>query len=168
MGAKIWSFDLGLNLTTLHLGVIDLPYADASYKSVKRRKPKTSSSGSKTTGDVATILESKYGIMSFFYEKYETQIMTKLEESFAGAARSMALGAGVTMDPSAGAATEIEAMFRDFLANKEMDGQVAGVATQASLDGVSHRFAQPYKKRRPRPSFIDTGLYEGSFKVWVD
>lgn len=168
MGAEVWSLDLGNVLTTLHLGVIDLPYADASYRSVKRKKPRRSSAGSRTTGDIATILEAKYGIMAFFYEKYEKKIMETLEESFIGAARTIALGGPLTIDPGSEASSKIEAMFRNMLTNKELDGQVPGVATQASLDGVSHRFAKPYAKRRPRPSFIDTGLYEGSFKAWVD
>jgi len=41
---------------------------------------------------------------------------------------------------------------------------------------VSHRFANPTHRRvkgaglvrrAPRPSFIDTGLYQASFKAWV-
>ena len=63
----------------------------------------------------------------------------------------------------------IETRFRHFLSQKEMDSLgVPGVPTKAALAGVSHRFKHPYAKRAPRPSFIDTGLYEASFRAWVE
>jgi hypothetical protein len=65
---------------------------------------------------------------------------------------------------------EIEERFKDFLSLQEMDKLgVPGVPTEAAKKGKSSRF----KRRRskggaPRPSFIDTGLYQSSFKAWVD
>jgi hypothetical protein len=64
---------------------------------------------------------------------------------------------------------EIEAAFRQFLEQQEMDGRVDGVPTKASLKGVSHRLKRPNAKDNPtRPSFIDTGLYSASMKAWTE
>lgn len=154
-------------MTVLKFGVLDIPYGDAkSYKEVGRKKPKHLG-GSATTGDVAEILEKNYNIMEFFWILYGDKIQDALIDSMEGAAESIAMGAPSTIDPYGEAASTIESLFRDMLTQQKMDGQ-PGIATQAAKDGVSHRFKNPYAKRQPRPSFIDTGLYEGSFRAWVD
>ncbi len=67
---------------TLHLGVIDIPYSDASYTAAPKgrkigraRRGKITApppqSNHKTTGDVAEILEAKYHIMETFFAKRE-------------------------------------------------------------------------------------------------
>lgn len=153
----------------LHLGVLDIPYADAaSYKQVRRKKPKTISTGSVTTGDVATILESKYGLMQTFYDMYAKKIATSLEKSFKDAIEAVMQGAPAGIDPYGAATSEIEDMFRQALAKREFDNLIPGVPTEASKEGHSKRFKKPYKKRDPRPSFIDTGLFEGSMRAWID
>lgn len=142
-------------MTTLHLGVIDLPY--------------TYGSGSKTTGDVAEILEDKYHVMEHFYELHSVQIVENISDSLVGSFESLMSGAPPRGDLYAGGTAKIEEAFKNFLTNKEMDALgYPGVPTAAAQRGVSHRFKKPYKKRAPRPSFIDTGLYESSFKAWVD
>jgi hypothetical protein len=151
----------------LKFGVLDIPYGDAkSYREVKRKKPKTIG-GSATTGDVAEILEARYNIMEFFWTLYGDKIGDALLNSMEGAAESILLGAPATLDPYGSATAEIETLFRTMLTEQKMDGQ-PGVATEAAKEGVSHRFKQPYKKRPPRPSFIDTSLFEASFRAWVD
>ena len=138
---------------TIHLGVLDIPYAE----------------GAKTTGDVADILEEKYHVMEHFWEMHQGKIVDALTDSVKGALESMMMGGPRDSDPNAAGASEVERMFRDFLSNKEMDSLgYPGIPTAASLAGVSHRFKRPYKRRPPRPSFIDTGQYEASMKVWVD
>ena len=79
------------------------------------------------------------------------------------------MGAPLSLDPGAGATEKIQQRFREFLTNKEMDGLgIPGVPTQASIEGHSKRFKQPYKKRKSRPSFVDTGLYQAAMKVWTE
>lgn len=147
-------------MTTLHLGVIDQPYADGA-----------------TTGDVAEILEDKYHVMEVFFESRINDVTDALEKSIQGALDALDMGAPVeNIDPFGSATADIEAAFRHFLDSKEIESLgIPGVPTQAALDGVSHRFKNPrYKKtkggkkvkRAPRPSFIDTGLYEASMKAW--
>lgn len=157
-------------MTKLVFGVIDLPYADAaSYREVGVRKPQAKATGSMTTGDVADILEAHYGVFQHFYDSHVQDIAEDLADSYEGAAESLMMGAPLdTIDPAAGATEKIRERFHDFLTNKEMDGMVPGVPTQASLAGQSHRFKRAYKKRAARPSFIDTGLYENSAVVEVE
>lgn len=133
----------------LHLGVIDIPYASEST----------------TTGDVATFIEEKYGLMQSFADRHADEIAKSVAESLAGAAADFAQY-GVTVDPIADAAGDIEQMFRSALDAREYDGE-AGIPTEAAKKGVSHRF----KKKNyggERPSFIDTGTYQASFKVWTE
>lgn len=146
---------------TLHLGVIDVPYA-------QRPSPKATKvvSGTQTTGDVATWLENRYGVMAFYYRTHAADVAKLLEESLKGSLETMMLGGPSGNDPFAEATSEIEKSFRHFLDAKEMNGQ-PGVPTQASLNGVDHR-KKSNKGVPGRPSFIDTGLYQSSFKSWVD
>jgi hypothetical protein len=164
----------------IHLGVVDIPYADASYEKphspkarlgrVKRGKidaPRTPSN-QQTTGDVAEVLEAKYHVMEVFADLHEDVIVSAFEESLGDALQSLIQGAPPTMSFSAAAESAIEDRFRQFLSNREMDETATpGVPTKAARDGVSHRFAHPYAKRPSRPSFIDTGLMQANFKVWT-
>jgi hypothetical protein len=149
-------------MTTLHLGVKDLPYVS---REAVRRKKTGKFAPSMTTGSVAEILEEEYGIMQFFYNKYEKEIGEALLASVKDA--PFEAGAPLSLDPFGDATSEIERMFHRFLEAKEMDGAVPGVPTKAAMKGVSKRFK---KKKGPtdRPSFIDTGLYDSSFTSWVD
>lgn len=167
----------------LHLGVTEIPYSAnvqkaprrVAVRTVRGGKPQAISaapSGGETTGDVAEILEAKYHIMEIFVEELGAdQIATAIEHSMAGAIETMISGYGHNSGASlltAEAVGEIEDAFRIFLSQGEMDGIQPGVPTKAALAGVSHRFAHPYAKRPARPSFIDTGTYQASFKVWMD
>lgn len=171
--------------TTLHLGVVDVGYSDApiaparakSNKATLRRlnsknppqAPRTGSNSFKTTGDVAEILEAKYHVMQIFFNLHQDFIVGELEASLEGALQNLSLGAPRSISISAEAESAIENQFRQFLALREMDGLgYPGVPTKASLRGVSHRFAHPYARRASRPSFIDTGLYQASFRAWMD
>ena len=141
----------------LHLGVIDVPYKNGS------------NSDPKTTGDVATILEAKYHVMEHFWEAKKPEIAASLEQSMGDAIEALMMGATAAADPFTAAASDIEAKFKHFLSQRELDSLgYPGIPTKAAQNGVSHRFKHPYAKRAPRPSFIDTGTYEASFKVWVE
>ncbi|HUZ33890.1 MAG TPA: hypothetical protein VMV19_17550 [Xanthobacteraceae bacterium] len=147
----------------LHLGVIDLPYVDDSG-TAKKRKAKVVI---ETTGDVAEILEKKYGVMQHFFDAHGDEIASALEESLAGSLETLLMGGPSSIDLYASAAAKIEERFHRFLESKEMDAMgVPGVPTLASLLGISHRFKR--KRGPPRPSFIDTGAYSANFKIWLD
>lgn len=159
----------------LHLGVIDLPYS-APPGGGKRKKV---AAGTQTTGDVAGWLEDKYHVMEVFYESHGAEIAEDLENSLAGAMENLLLGAPVKLSGQAFASAEskIAERFKTFLSSQEIETLgIPGVPTQAALDGVSHRFKNPRfrmargkkVKRDPRPSFIDTGLYQSSSIVWID
>lgn len=150
--------------TTLHLGVVDMPYA---------HDPKGTS-----TGDVAEILEVRYHVMEVFFELHRHDIAADLEHSVAGAIEALMQGAPPeNSSPFGRAEAEIEKRFKNFLDSQEIERMgIPGVPTQAALDGVSHRFKNPrymkkgkkLVKRQRRPSFIDTGLYEASMKAWFE
>ena len=147
----------------LNLGVIDIPYSGAA---TERRTAKVAS-GTQTTGDVAGWLETKYGVMSVFAEAHEDAIVDAITDSMQGALESMMMGAPAQPDPFGSGMGRIEQEFRTFLDTAEIEGMgIEGVPTRAAIEGVSHRFKS--KRAGRRPSFIDTGLYQTSFRAWID
>lgn len=167
-------------MTTLHLGVIDIPYSDKQaatvvqhWEAMKRGKPLTKSAAraSVTTGDVAQFLEDRYHVMEVFYEEHQAYILAMVEMSVKAAIeRLRKTNQPETIDPFGAAISEIENRFKRFLSLGYVENVgIPGVPTKAALKGVSHRRKHPYAKSNPRrPSFIDTGIYENSFKAWVE
>jgi hypothetical protein len=141
-------------MTTLHLGVLDVPYARAKGK---------------TTGDVAEILEARYGIMRAFWQRNRQAYLDALVGGSVEDLEARLQGRSARANPK----STLEKMrhdFRVFISQRQVE-QVGlkGVPTEAALKGVSHRLKHPYAKRNPRrPSFRDTGLYEASFRAWID
>jgi hypothetical protein len=153
-------------MPVLHLGVADVPYSDPPQPVKPGAKPKTTAPN-ETTGDVASLLEDKYHIVQIFYEQHKADVALALEGSLAGALENLLMGAPSRTSPLGEGAAKIQTAFKRFLSEKEMDRLgYPGIPTKASLLGISHRFKG--KHGPPRPSFIDTGLYETSFKAWVD
>lgn len=154
-------------MTTLHLGVVDIPYGKK---------------GAKTTGDVAAILEAKYGLFTAFVEMHSKVIQFNIEQSLKGHVENMMMGAPIKS--AAGAAfaqgmADIEFDFRDAIDKQSYDGKLPGVPTQAALMGIRHSLKSARARRQafvrggktvggPRPSFFDTGLLSASFRAWVD
>ena len=141
-------------MTTIHLGVIDVPYVDA--KGV-------------TTGDVAEILERKYHVMEIFAEAHGEDIAKELANAVEGSLETLMMGGSFQSVQSAmlGGLTNVDHLFKQFLSNGEMESLgYPGVPTKAALTGVNHRLKK--KKGGRRPSFIDTGQYQASFHAWVD
>lgn len=151
-------------MTTLHLGVIDIPYSEPP------RTGKRPSKGdhARSTGDVAGYLENKYHIMEHFYELHADDIAGYLTNSLAGSLETMLMtNQPPVLDFNASAMQQIEKRFRDFLSLKELNGLgYPGIPTKASLKGFSSRF-KGKRGAAGRPSFIDTGLYQKSFKAWI-
>lgn len=146
----------------LHLGVIDIPHSDE---------------GTATTGDVAQDLEDRYKVMQGFMDLHDQEVADDLADSMAGALESIMMGAPPSLDPFGTATSKIEGRFRTYLEREEIASLGRpGVPTQAALRGTSHRFKgkrnwikNGNKKQFGvrRPSFIDTGQYMTTFKVWV-
>lgn len=158
-------------MTILNLGVADIPYSHVPKPGKGRgRKQRRAVSGSQTTGDVAGYLEDKYHVMQNFFELRRSEIDDALVKSLRGALFNLSSGAPVSVDPFAAGMGDIETAFRKFIEDRVMEGiGYPGVPTGAALKGVNHRLLHPYAKGNPRrPSFRDTGLYEQSFKSWID
>lgn len=163
-------------MITLHLGVIDMPYAytrEAERKTKKRKgTPKKKIAANQTTGDVAEILEAKYHLMETFFDANEEKIVEQLTNSLAGAIQSLANGVTSShgaIDPFAAGAQQITEMFKQFILSGEAERvAIPGTPTKAALKGVSHRKAHPYAKHERRVSFYDTGLFVDNFYTWAD
>jgi hypothetical protein len=162
----------------LNLGIIDVPYANEAQtekvsrprkgKANKPVKPKPTG-GTQTTGQVAEILEAKYGVMDTFAFARLPDIAKELENSLAGALENMMMGGAPASNPFASAESAVTAMFKQFLASGAIEHMgVDGVPTQAAINGVNHRLKHPYAKGNPRrESFIDTGAYSAHFLAWI-
>lgn len=158
-------------MPTLNLGVMDIPYAGhvAAPSFVDDPDAFHKEFGDVTTGDVATRLEEHYGVMDGFVRMHMTDIETVLTQSVNAAMESMIAGAPGTIDIYGDGLGEIEKLFKlDYLALMEAEsaGLSGTVPTKAALEGRSVRFKSGRGPRRP--SFIDSGLYQSSFKAWVD
>jgi hypothetical protein len=163
--------DLG-PVVKLVLGVLDVAYSDARGKD-----------GATTTGDVAEILERNYHVMQTFYESRQEKIADWLAGSVANAIETV-VETGSNVMPTFEAEQNIEAEFRVFLSANEMShllgsltdselsyylGATGGDFRGAGERGVNHRKKRPYSsKNKARPAFIDTGLYQASFRAWVE
>lgn len=152
----------------LHLGVIDQPHLNG-----------------KSSYEVAVDLEKRYGLFSEFAKYDMDKIHDHLLDSLTGSLETLLQG-GSLKDPFAAATDNINQDFRDFLEKEVMATLgVGGVPTKAALMGKSSRFKGKTKKGRKitkvkggeqimsvygpkRPSFIDTGITQTSFKSWVD
>lgn len=167
------------NRITLNLGVIDMPYSNyeppqkiSQAKKGRKNKPlkPKSDAATKTTGEVAEILEDKYGILDTFAFARLPDIAKSLEESIAGELETLMMGGQPKTNPFQGAESSITTMMKRFISAQEIEHMgVEGVPTQAALDGVNHRLKHPYAKNNERrPSFMDTTLYWQSLRAWFE
>lgn len=144
-------------MPVLHIGVIETKYA-ANNKSVG-------------TGDVAEILEAKYGVLGGFVTARTQDIANDLTASIRTQMRNMMMGTP-TSDPFSSASQDIANRAKQYISSGEAErvlsrGAPNPVPTQAALDGKTSR-TKSGKRGSRRPSFIDTGLYQGSLVSWVD
>jgi hypothetical protein len=172
--------DLGDYILKLVLGVEDHAYAaryepQSPLSATKKKKRQASMTHAqtaygkgKTTGEVAKDLESRYGIMGAFWEMEQDYIMSLIEKSISQSIEDMAASGEPSSPISQDVLEKIEARFKRNLSMKRYDGQLPGVPTTAALQGVSHLFRHSYAKRPSRPSFIDTGMFQASFKAWIE
>lgn len=138
----------------LVFGVNDVAYTDPG------------SNRATTTGDVAEYLENDYHVMRTYLELHEKDIGDELVQALAGEIESLAQGKPGRVDLS-GPMAKIESEFRDYLDKGEWR-QTSGQVIQAADAGVSRRRKHPYAKRKQRTAFVDTGLYQASFRAWLE
>lgn len=135
----------------IHLGVIDVPYSD-KIEGAKE-----------TTHEVAMDLEYRYQIMELYIKSRAKFIDETLAKALKDALFAKMKGLPVPKNVIAGADDRIESDFRAWL-----DAESHGIPrTLAGQKGIRHRFKQ-VEHGLPRPSFIDTGLYQQSFRVWLE
>jgi hypothetical protein len=140
---------------TLHLGVLVQPY-----------RAKGKKAQALTTGDIATFLEKRYGLMAAFYRVHEADVAKAIENSLEGAMEALLMGK--TVDRWGRGMQVIQQEFKDFISSKEAESVgIPKTPTHAALMGYSHRRKHPYARGPRRPSFRDTGLYMASFRSWV-
>ena len=144
-------------MVTLHIGVIETKYADSKQ--------------AVGTGDVATWLERRYGVLGGFVGAHSQDIANDLAASVKSQITNLMLGSPTT-DPFAQATQDIATRAKQFISSGEAErvlakGKPNPVPTQAAIDRKSSRIKSG-KRSGPRPSFIDTGMYEGSLTAWVD
>lgn len=142
---------------TIHIGVIETKYAN-SKKSVG-------------TGDVATFLENRYGVLGGFVQAHITDIANDLAGSVKSQIKNLMLGAPAG-NPFAQAEQDITNRAKLYISSGEAErvlakGKPFPVPTQAAIDRKSGRMKSGRRKSQ-RPSFIDTGMYQGSLITWTD
>jgi hypothetical protein len=143
---------------------------------VKKRAPKVLSrpqqayGQGKTTKEVAADLEARYKIIETFWDMEEDTFVEILEDKFSDVIEEVMKLGGQTgkIGFTSKETDKIEDKFRRALSSRRFDGVIPGVPTTAAQRGVSHLLKQPYARRPPRPSFIDTGMYQRSFRAWVE
>ncbi|WP_232458245.1 hypothetical protein [Burkholderia ubonensis] len=137
----------------IHLGVIEQAYKNGTM-----------------VPEVAQYLEDDYGVMQVFVDLHIKEISESVAQAVSDAMDDQLMGLPVSPDIYQASMEEIQSAFRIFLDNEEYPAQsFPQVPTQAALDGVNHRLLHPYTSKNPsRPSFIDTGEYQNSFRAWVE
>jgi hypothetical protein len=131
----------------ISLGVVELPYAE----------------GGKSTGDVAEILEKKYGILQGFADRNIEQIADFLADGVIGAIESRFAGAPESFDVFAGAMANIEDRFHEYI-----DREEHGIHTKSKDQPLSGaRKKRQYRRVSAKTTFVDSGLYRNNFKAWV-
>lgn len=134
----------------LHLGVAVLPYGIGG--------------GKKTTYDVGSILEEKYGLFSAFWQAEGRGVVDLMARDLE---RALVSGKKPSFAYSMSEGTR---RFKQFISSQEAERVgIPGTPTKAALAGVNHRFVHPYVKGNPRrPSFLDTKQLQASLMLWVD
>jgi hypothetical protein len=141
---------LGLDALKLHLGFEETSY-DYQPRSVER---------------VADILEAKYHLVEIFFEENEDRIMQVLAGAQDKAISDIAAGKTRKVVLRRPDAIKIERMFRSAINRQEFDGIAPGTPTAVSQSGRSRAFRS--RKGSSRASFVDSGTYRDSFRVWME
>lgn len=128
----------------------------------------TYNKGGVTTGQVANWLEKgtnrmgPYSIMQTFVNKNKDMIQKEISEEMADILmRNRGMRDALPMDA-------ISTALKQALSSRAFDGTQGDlIPTKAAMMGKTSRFKKG-KKKGPRPSFIDTGLYQSSIRVVLE
>lgn len=168
----------------VQLGVNDIAYSAAATRPVgSRSQGAKAAAKTVTTFQVAEMLEANYGVMRVFAELHGREIADAIAKAELRKAELRA--AGHPTHKRKQPLAEVEDAFRNYLDSREYE-RTSGLAINAAVAGVSHRFLHPFsmyvnpklsgKKqalhqkamlRKERPAFVDTGLYEASFRAML-
>ena len=125
------------------------------------------------TLDVANHLEQNYDLFSTFANEKRQQIADHLSDGLEQAIARIIAGQAYKRELNNTVAV-IGKDLRNWITTKEAEGALAPgkgkypVPTQAALDGKSKKRKYPYAKGNRRPSFIDSGIFVGSIKSWIE
>lgn len=153
--ARMTLDDTRTAMLKLNLGVVDVGY--------------TGESGAASTGDVAQILEDRYHIMRVFYEANEEFISEAIANDMSGSIESMLQGAPASSFNLATAMSKIEARFREWLDSGELQRMLPQhlAVSSDTLSRSSRRKSGQMPEGQQRQAFIDTGLFQASFRAWL-
>ena len=147
-------FYLGDYVLKLYLGFEDRPYSIRHVTPGRRKYIRGSKYGQGTSSaQVAESLEERYGILESFVEE-ETTIQDIIEDVFGERIEQVLAGLEYDKNDMAKRTPDIEKAFRTML-GMEMLHTRGTVPTAAAT-------------REGRKSFIRTGLYQSSFRAWVE
>lgn len=115
---------------------------------------------------VAEYLEARYGIVETFWEMKQDRIYDILADVQEKAIEDIAAGKKRKVVLRRPDALKIERIFKSAINNREFDGVVPGAPTAVALSGRSRYRGQ--RRGSSRASFVDSGTYRDSFRVWVE
>jgi hypothetical protein len=128
----------------LHLGVQDAQY--------------TEETGSKSTGDVAEILEAKYHVFEHFWQAHGQEIADSYVAAAARALEDVLSGGTPATSLFTAPQAATKALFTKFIDTQEMDSLgYPGIPTKAALNGVNHRMKRPYQEAGASPELQGHG-----------
>ena len=140
-------------MPVIHVGVNDVPYP------VGRGRTERS------TARIAEILEDRYHLMETFVESRMGEIAQEIASNGAANIEKLFGTPESTVDLYAGIELWLEEEFRNFINDEVETFGIQGVPTAAAETGRSRRGR---RVARSGGSFVDTGLYRDSIKVWVE
>jgi hypothetical protein len=158
----------------LHLGFLNIPYTAKAMadpmraaRSVLAKRQHRGVSSTMTAEDVGNILENKYNIVEVFLAMHNDEIIEPIIEKFEDVVVEALTEKYKTtrerniqnMRPKT---IKIEKLFREFLNNEEMSGELSKPVKAAQIGKWRRRTG------RPGPPFIDTGIYRAAFRAWID
>lgn len=104
---------------------------------------------------VAKWIEDNYGLVEYFVKMYSAEIAREVQEVL------LFYSLRNRRSPRVMVLEQSTKLFQYALTNKKFDHKIAGVPTKRSLKGRS----KIKRKKGPRPSFVDTGLYRKSLQI---
>ena len=125
------------------------------------------------TEQVANHLEESYDLFSAYVDNKKEKIANHLSSGIEQAIANIVAGKPYKRELNNSVAV-IGKDLKNFINTKEAENLLAPgkgkypVPSQAALDGKSKKRSKPYAKGARRPTFVDSGIFVGSIKSWVE